>query len=249
MIRNLLARFVLLLLLAFGAVPAVAGPPYVADDPDPTDTGHWEIYVFGSADGSHSEWGGAAGLDINYGAVEDVQLTATLPIDFSREVSSNGARTRSGAGNLELGVKYRLLHQEREGIDLAIFPRLIVPTARRSFGTGRAQLLLPVWGQRDFGRWSVFGGGGYMLNPGAGNRDFLQSAVAVTRTLTEDISLGVDASWQQRDAADAGSTIGADLGGSVHLGGPFSVLFSGGPLHEHHGATGWRGYTAIELNF
>ena len=43
-------------LLAF-ARPAVAGPPYVSDDPEPTDYKHWEIYTFSSGtatrDGRH----------------------------------------------------------------------------------------------------------------------------------------------------------------------------------------------------
>ena len=31
------------------AGPAWAGPPFVTDDPEPTDLGHWEIYDFVSA--------------------------------------------------------------------------------------------------------------------------------------------------------------------------------------------------------
>ena len=57
-------------------------------------------------------------------------------------------------------------------------------TRDRRFGTGRVRLLLPMWAQKDFGPWSLFGGGGYMINPGAGNRDFWQSGVALTRQVT-----------------------------------------------------------------
>jgi hypothetical protein len=28
------------------SLPALAGPPYITDDPEPTDTGHYEIYFF-----------------------------------------------------------------------------------------------------------------------------------------------------------------------------------------------------------
>ena len=37
------------LALAGSATAAFAGPPYLTDDPIPTDTGHWEIYAFGRA--------------------------------------------------------------------------------------------------------------------------------------------------------------------------------------------------------
>ena len=33
-------------LLALLAQPAVAGPPYISDDPEPTDYQHFEIYMF-----------------------------------------------------------------------------------------------------------------------------------------------------------------------------------------------------------
>jgi hypothetical protein len=35
-----------LALWAATASPSIAGPPYVTDDPEPTDTGHWENYLF-----------------------------------------------------------------------------------------------------------------------------------------------------------------------------------------------------------
>jgi hypothetical protein len=28
------------------AAPATAGPPFVTDDPEPVDNGHWEVYAF-----------------------------------------------------------------------------------------------------------------------------------------------------------------------------------------------------------
>ncbi len=77
---------------------------------------------------------------------------------------------------------------------------MILPTASRRFGTGRVRLLLPVWAQKDFGPWSLFGGGGYMINPGAGNRDFWQSGVALTRAVTPRLSLGGEIAHEGPDA-------------------------------------------------
>lgn len=241
--------FVTALLLALAAAPAAAGPPYVTDDPEPTDLGHWEIYNFASAEGMHRDWDGAAGFDINYGAVKDVQLTATLPLAFTHEGGPGGDGTRAGAGDVELGVKYRFVHDEGAGLQVAIFPRAILPTGGKRFGTGRASFLLPVWAQKDFGPWSVFGGGGYTINPGAGNRDFWQTGIAVTRDLSKRLQLGAEATWEGADAVGARSDAGLGIGGIYKLGGPFSLLVSGGPVKEHHGPTGWRGYAALGLNF
>lgn len=236
----------LLITAATASSPAAAGPPYVTDDPEPTDLGHWELYLFGAGEGAHRAWDGAAGLDLNYGAIENVQVTATLPLDLSHE---RGGATRGGAGDIELGVKYRFLHSEAAGLDVSIFPRLILPTAGRRFGTGRAAMLLPVWAQKDLGAWSVFGGGGYTINPGAGNRDYWQGGLALTRTVSKRLSLGGEATIEGADSRGGHRSIGLDAGGILKLGGPFALLASAGPVREHHGATGWRAYTALGISF
>jgi len=92
------------LALALAAPAARAGPPYVTDDPEPTDTGHWEIYNFITATHTPGDTSGQGGFDINYGAAKDLQLTAVIPIDLE-----SGAR--AGLGDIELAVKYRFLHQ------------------------------------------------------------------------------------------------------------------------------------------
>ena len=118
------------ILLLAAAAPAFAGPPYLTDDPVPTDTGHWEIYGFAAGEGRRSTIEADAGFDLNYGPVKGVQLTATLPLSFSRD--SEG--WQGGAGDLELGVKYRFFHDEDHGLSAAIFPRVILPTASHSPG-------------------------------------------------------------------------------------------------------------------
>lgn len=232
--------------LILGAARAWAGPPYATDDPEPTDLGHWEIYAFASGVRDHGALEGAAGLDLNYGLVNDVQLTATLPLAFADDREP----TQAGAGDVELGIKYRFFEREAAGVSLAIFPRVILPTASRRFGTGRVRLLLPVWAQKDFGPWSLFGGGGYTLNPGAGNRDFWQAGAALTREVSPRLSLGGEVSHEGPDAAGAHAVTSFGLGGIYRLGGPFSLLFSGGPGVVHHGGgTQFNAYLALGLNF
>ena len=77
-------RFVAAAVLTLAwASPALAGPPYITDDPDPTDTSHYEIYAFSDGLFANHDYNGVAGLDLNYGPVADVQLTATLPLDVT----------------------------------------------------------------------------------------------------------------------------------------------------------------------
>ncbi len=116
------------LLAALTASPSLAGPPYLTDDPAPTDRGHWEIYAFTTAEGRRSTVDADAGVDLNYGALKGVQLTATLPASFSHDPLDGW---RSGIGDVELAVKYRFVNDESSGFSAAIFPRVILPTASR----------------------------------------------------------------------------------------------------------------------
>jgi hypothetical protein len=102
--------------------------------------------------------------------------------------------------------------------------------------------------QKDFGKTSVFGGGGYELNPGTGNRDFWQAGIAVTHDFSEKLSLGTEAYWQSADERGGKSSGGVDLGMIRKLGGPYSLLLAGGPTLSG-GQTGYHGYVALGLNF
>jgi hypothetical protein len=229
----------------FGCVPAAAGPPYQTDDPEPTELGHWEIYSFVTADGLRSDLDGEAGFDLNYGAVKDVQLTATLPGAFAR---ARGSGWRTGRGDVEIGVKYRFVHRERGGIQAAIFPRVILPTASNGLGGSRARFLLPLWLQKDFGSTSLFGGGGYEINPGPGNRDFWIAGLALTDDFSDRLSMGAELTYQTSDVAGGASALGANIGLIRKLGGPFSLLLAGGPSFSD-GQTGYHSYLALALNY
>jgi hypothetical protein len=233
------------LLLGAAAAPAWAGPPYLTDDPAPTDTGHWEIYAFTATEGHRSDVDADAGFDVNYGPVKGVQLTATLPLSFTHAAHEGW---HSGTGDAELAVKYRFVNDERSGFSAAIFPRVILPTASHSPGE-KLRLLLPLWLQKDFaGRTSVFGGGGYTINPGAGNRNFWQAGVAVTHDVSKKVSLGAEIMRQGSDTAGGTAQTRAGLGAIVQLSEHYALLFSGGPTWADH-RTGYHAYAALGLNF
>jgi hypothetical protein len=237
--------FLAALAIAGAAAPAVAGPPYLTDDPIPTDTGHWEIYTFTSGEGRSSTLDDESGLDLNYGPVKDVQLTSTLPLAFSHDPESGW---RSGTGDVELGVKYRFFNDEKHGVSAAIFPRAILPTSTIASGE-KTRFLMPLWMGKDFkGGTSLFGGGGYEFNPGSGNRSFWEASVALTHDLNETVSLGGEIAWQQPDAAGGTNQMRAGLGSIVKLSDHYALLFSGGPTWADH-RTGYHFYGSLGLFF
>jgi hypothetical protein len=65
----------LLCLALLWAVPCLAGPPFVTDDPEPVDYQKWEVNY--ALTGSHNQAGTGAFLpqvDMNYGIAEGVQF-------------------------------------------------------------------------------------------------------------------------------------------------------------------------------
>jgi hypothetical protein len=226
---------------------AHAGPPFITDDPEPTATGHWEIYApFVDADGQSDTIQGATGLELNYGALRSVQLTVNLPVDFQHD----DLGWRSGAGDLGLSVKYRFYNDEAAGFQIAVFPAVTLPTGSNGMGAGTATGFLPVWIQQDHGPWSIFGGGGYAINPGRGNRDFWKGGLAVTRKFGEQLVLGAEADREGADTDDGRATTSLGFGGTYKIAGPLTLLGSGGPTFEDEGGpTGYHAYFALRLDY
>lgn len=147
--------------------PALAGPPYLTDDPEPTDYKHFEIYAFSQGTASQNGINGEGGIDFNYGGAPNLQLTATVPAAYNFPVSGSSA---IGPGNIELAAKYRFLTQDNFGLDVAMFPRVILPSASTNVGDQHASYLLPIWIEKDWDKWSAFGGGGCEVNRGGTRR-------------------------------------------------------------------------------
>ena len=224
------------------ASPALAGPPYITDDSDPTELGHYEVYAFSDGLLAEHDYDGVAGVDLNYGPLPDVQLTATLPLDVTSAGRPNVSR-----GEVEIGVKWRFLEDKQRGLSLAMFPRVFMPTSRNR---GWASFLLPLWAGWKNEHWSVFGGGGVHVRAGAGNRDSLVEALAVTRSLGERLTIGAEIAHEGADAVGGEGATTLGLGAVVGLGGPFSLLLSGGPQRgDRSHDIGFHAYAALGLNF
>lgn len=199
--------------LALLARPALAGPPYISDDPEPTDYGHFEIYGFTTGTATRDSTTGQAGIDFNYGALPDLQVTVVLPMGFVQPADGTG---QVGLGNIQFAAKYRFLHQDSFGLDVSFFPRFFMPTGTPAVGNANPSVLLPLWLQKDWGKWSLFGGGGCAINVDPG-QDFCQAGAVVARQVLSDLQLGLEAAWQSANAEGAPSTAALGLGARYDL--------------------------------
>ena len=224
-----------------------AGPPFVTDDPEPVETGHFELNI---AAQYARESGGASWsiprAELNYGPCKDVQTGITLPLEID---DPSGSGSKAGPGDIELSLKYRFI-QETENIPMvAFFPSVSLPTGDESkgLGAGKAALFLPVWFQKswDTNKWTTYGGGGWSLNP-AGD-DFWRAGWLVERHLTEKLMLGGELFFETANAPDASDHLGFDLGGTFVFTDHTRLLFAAG--RDITGPNRFSGYLGIQLTW
>ncbi len=173
-------------------LPAAAGPPFETDDPEPVDQRHWEFYVASQVlrqpDGTT---GTAPHFEYNYGALPDLQLHIIAPIGYARP---EGGETHHGLGDIELGAKLRFVDETPSRPMVGTFPQVELPTgdADRGLGSGHTQFFIPLWLQKSFGPWTTYGGGGYWVNPGAGNKNWWFTGWLLQRRLSHLTSVGAE---------------------------------------------------------
>jgi hypothetical protein len=235
--------------LFFGWSTAFAGPPFRTDDPEPVGYRHGEVYLFstGTRDADGTSGVGPA-VEFNYGILPDTQFHIISPVAFN---APHGRASSSGYGDTELGIKYRFVHQTDTLPDAGTFPLVEIPSgdAHKGLGSGKAQFFLPVWLQKDFGKWTIYGGGGYWVNPGSGNRNWWFSGVLLQYSFTEDLYLGGEVFHQTGETAGGKNSTGFNIGGGLPLPGECQILFSAGSGLHHASTNRFSYYLAIYRAF
>ncbi len=208
---------VLALLTFVTVAPAFAGPPFVTDDPVPTDYRNWEIYA------------GVLGepfLEFNYGAMPNVQVSMS-----------------TGIGNFgtQFGIKTRFVQEANGWPQISLYPSVAFPTEAGE----HAVPFVPIWMQKSSGAWTVFGGGGVYVNRGPGDRDYTLVGAALERTLTKRLTIGAELYHQSADEIGGTGTTAANIGAIAQIGRYHAILFSAG--RGLHGNDAFSGYASYEF--
>jgi hypothetical protein len=241
-------------LIAFAAgINAVwAGPPFRTDDPVPVDYQHWEIYTFSTATQIHADLSGVLpGIEVNYGALDNLQLHIAAPLAFDRP---EGRDAKFGYGDTEIGAKYRVLDPGEDDWwpQAGFFPAVDFPSgnARRGLGAGHTRAFLPLWLQKNFGSWTIDSGAGYWINPGAGNRNYWLFGWLVQRQVTDKLALGGEIFHQTADTAAGTDSTGFNLGGVYDFTEHYHLLFSAGRGLQNAATTNeFSYYLAVQVTY
>ncbi len=237
MLRARNTEFLCLGLVATCLQTVEAGPPFVTDDPEPTDIHQFENYLYVQGTGpAGSSAGPGVGIEINYGALSNTQLSWSVPLNPNPGPGGMGLVWAPLGG----GIKYRFIQEDDEGWrpQVAVFPQVFIPIGSASHSSPMTELL-PIWLQKSFGAWTAFGGGGYTRNPGTNNRNFAIYGGALQRQINHKLALGVEIFGQTHDTVEdhgstaAGMAVLYDLSETWHLIGSVNTAIAGAADSDH----------------
>jgi hypothetical protein len=221
-----------------------AGPPFRTDDPEPVELHHWEVYILG--DYEHSPGADSAAfpaLELNYGAIKNLQVHLIVPYAFAK---TDGEPLRTGIGDIELGLKYRILDETGKRPMVGVFPLLEFPAgnADQGLGAGRYQIFLPVWLQKSWGDWTSYGGGGYWIVSGAADQDSWLLGWEIQKDINDHLMLGGEIFSAIPGHDFSGTQLNFNLGGQYNFNDQFHLLFSAG--RSIYGDTDFMSYLAVQ---
>jgi len=218
-----------LVVILSGSKAWAQGPPYQTDDPVPVDLHHYEFYVFGAADGTPVEMDSVGpAFEFNWGALPRVQLHAIFPFGVVAP-RNNPEYAPSGTGppefgltDMELGAKIAFIKESKHVPQIGTFTMFEIPTgdSGRGLGVGKVWYKIPIWLQKNEGKWTFDGGAGYQVVPQNGFRNFLYTGWLVKKELSERIELGAEVfahGGEGNAPAQTQSSTMVDVGGYYHF--------------------------------
>lgn len=238
-------------LLTIASASAIAGPPFVTDDPEPVEYQHSEIaYALTMEHNQEGTAVEAPSIDINYGLLPDVQIHMQPKLTYEK----TSTHKHYGVDNLEVGIKYRFFnyHDQKVNWMVATYPMLLLPTADKTLNPDRREIqtFLPIWVQRDSKDWSIYGGAGYRINQGNNTKNSYFVGITALYHVADNLQLGGELFHESPDQNNGKASVGFNLGGKYDLSNHYHLLFSSGKGLVNIGSTNkLSAYLAIQSTF
>lgn len=209
-------------------VSAWAGPPFITNDPGVLEPSQWEIYL--AATRQNSSTGNSDTLpqiEVDYGVTS--KLTIQLIVPFASS-SSAVAFVPQGLGNLQIAAEYQFWQETKRRPMAAVAPQIGVPVGNSShdLGSRNVQFFLPVWFEKNWGLWTTYGGGGYVINPGDGNRNYWLTGWALLKDTSKHLTIGGEIYRFTSSEVDTPDNLNFNIGGYYNIDDGHQILLSVG---------------------
>lgn len=216
----------LFLFIVFGFQnPTLAGN-FITEVPDPTDVEHVE-YIPALSLTKMKQWSTfySPSVEIDFGILPDLQGHVILPTLL---YSPKGEKKAYGPGDVEIGAKFRFIHETSMMPEVAFYPKVTLPSgdARLGLGWGAATESPTLWTEKNWGDWKLSGGGGYTFIQATNTANYGFGGALLQRQIIESLSLGGELYAQGTTNSQNKSFLIFNFGGSYNFTKSLSLPFS-----------------------
>lgn len=188
---------ILIILVAFTLIKSShgfaqgGGPPMLTDDPGVVDLHKWEINTSINTSVGNDVEVAIPYIDANYGVARNLQLKVETPylVTFSHQ------KVSSQLGEIELGLKFKFLDQDKNFISAGTYPQLVV--------RGEKGLLVPLLLEKSFGKFLIGEDIGFFF--GENNQNNLQIGSLLGLQASKNFQLMGEYFWQRNYPKTSGA--------------------------------------------
>lgn len=215
------------IIVFFIVQPGYAGPPFNTDDPAPVPYHHWEYYISSINFYQTDSWSGTLPhFEVNYGLFHNMQVHLLLPLNYT---AMQHQSTKFGYADTEVGVKYCFISETDNRPQVGTFPIVLIPTVKNTeFSDSKAKVFVPVWAQKSWDKFTTYGGVGYWINPGTGNKNSVFGGWELQYDFSPVVTLGGELYYQSANVPGNKSVVAFNVGGSINPSEKFHFIFSVG---------------------
>lgn len=205
-----------------------AAPPFLTDDPIPTDLHHSELYLF--AAGENAKEGtelNAPGIEWDYGIAPRLQFAITLALTGVRPNDEDDP-VANGISDMFVGLKYMFVKENDYRPAIAIYPTVVFPTGDddKGLGNGRGWYYFPIWLEKKWGSWTSYGGAGYAVNSASEMKNFWFGGVLIQYEFNDKWTLGAEIFSEGAQSTTEKSFTVINAGGYYNIIKDVDILFS-----------------------
>lgn len=218
----------LIVITAIFSGVAMAGSPFLTDDPDPGVYGQHELFLFGILSDTdvvlEEPYLLAPVLGYDWTALPNFQLSIAIPYAWN----TSNIHAEHGMDDIQLGFKYRFLEETETRPQLAFVPTFYLPTGREDFTNGQNWYQFPVAIQKGWGALTTYAEVGWTYNPASGQKNFPFAGWQVQYDFTPRLTLGVELYGLGATSGQGTPSGIVNAGGYYHITSHVDILFSAG---------------------
>lgn len=220
---------------------------YLTDTPQTMDFGQVEADIYSALTKVKKDYAiHTPAFETNIGVMTDFQVRVAMPVMLS---ISPHKKTTYGYGDMDVGIKYRFIHETEVMPQVAFYPRINLPSGDPTLRLGNRKALerLPLWIQKNWGQWKFSGGGGYVLNQNPVGFNYLFGGILLRRVFNPSLTLGAELFAQGPKSLEDHSILFFNFGGTYNFTPNVFLLFS--TAHSVAGIKTLKGFMGVGMTW